>query len=171
MSCVCGGHTAELCNNGWTDRGAPLGETFILNGSSYAHWKGVHFLVGHLLAHCRAFSVLPSVLTLLVGRQEGYPACKKLSGWVLAWLSTYLSGARCRWPSRCHCHSLSLASAKSRLALPKMNGYRFTHLVPAHPGSAGQRAVKRVCVCVAGHCNVCGSDAAINQIILVTCFR
>jgi len=24
----------------------------------------------------------------------------------------------------------------------------FTFLVPAHPGSAGKRAVKRVCVCV-----------------------
>jgi len=32
-------------------------------------------------------------LTLLVGRQEGHPACKKLSGGVLAW---YLSGDRCR---------------------------------------------------------------------------
>jgi len=28
-----------------------------------------------------------SSLTLLVGRQEGHPACKKLSGGVLAWLS------------------------------------------------------------------------------------
>ena len=27
-----------------------------------------------------------SALTLLVGRQEGHPACKKLSGEVLAWL-------------------------------------------------------------------------------------
>jgi len=27
-----------------------------------------------------------SVLTLFVGRQEGHPACKKLSGGVLAWL-------------------------------------------------------------------------------------
>jgi len=26
-----------------------------------------------------------SVLTLLVGRQEGHPACKKLIGGVLAW--------------------------------------------------------------------------------------
>jgi len=26
-----------------------------------------------------------SVLTLLVGRQEGHPTCKKLSAWVLAW--------------------------------------------------------------------------------------
>jgi len=30
-----------------------------------------------------------SALTLLVGRQEGHPACQKLSGGVLAWL--YLS--------------------------------------------------------------------------------
>ena len=28
-----------------------------------------------------------SALTLLVGRQEGHPACKKQSGEVLAWLS------------------------------------------------------------------------------------
>jgi len=28
-----------------------------------------------------------SALTLLVGRQEGHPACKKLSSGVLAWLS------------------------------------------------------------------------------------
>jgi len=27
-----------------------------------------------------------SALTLLVGRQEGHPACKKVSGGVLAWL-------------------------------------------------------------------------------------
>jgi len=28
-------------------------------------------------------------LTLLVGQQEGHPACKKLSGGVLAWLSVW----------------------------------------------------------------------------------
>ena len=28
-------------------------------------------------------------VTLLVGRQEGHPACKKLSGGVLAWLSVW----------------------------------------------------------------------------------
>jgi len=33
-----------------------------------------------------------SALMLLVGRQEGHPACKKLSGGMLAWLS----GIRCR---------------------------------------------------------------------------
>jgi len=30
-----------------------------------------------------------SALTLLVGRQEGHPACKKQSGGVLAWLSVW----------------------------------------------------------------------------------
>jgi len=30
-----------------------------------------------------------SALTLLVVRQEGHPACKKLSGGVLAWLSVW----------------------------------------------------------------------------------
>jgi len=28
-----------------------------------------------------------SALTLVVGRQEGHPACKKLSGGMLVWLS------------------------------------------------------------------------------------
>jgi len=30
-----------------------------------------------------------SALTLLVGRQKGHPACKNLSGGVLAWLSVW----------------------------------------------------------------------------------
>ena len=30
-----------------------------------------------------------SALTLLVGRQEGHPACRKLSGGLLAWLSVW----------------------------------------------------------------------------------
>jgi len=41
----------------------------------------------------------------------------------------------------------------------------FTFLVPAHSGSPGKRAVKRlcVCVCVCGVCGVCVSDAEIAQ--------
>jgi len=34
-------------------------------------------------------AVVYSALTLLVGRHEGHPACKKLSGGVLAWLSVW----------------------------------------------------------------------------------
>jgi len=40
-----------------------------------------------------------SALTLLVGRQEGHPACKKLSGEVLAWLSVWSEVQTCIWPS------------------------------------------------------------------------
>jgi len=71
-------------------------------------------------------------LTLLVGRQEGHPACKKLSGGVLVWLSGYLSGARCRLA-----YGLADATATHCLLLQKNQ---------AHPGSPGQKAIKRVCV-------------------------
>ena len=37
-------------------------------------------------------------LTLLVGRQKGHPACKKLSGEVLAWLSVWSEMQTCMWP-------------------------------------------------------------------------
>jgi len=40
-----------------------------------------------------------SALTLLVGLQEGHPACKKLSGGVLAWLSLWSEMQTCIWPS------------------------------------------------------------------------
>ena len=43
----------------------------------------------------RAFSAL----TLLVGRQEGHPACKKQSGGVLAWLSVWSEVQTCIWLS------------------------------------------------------------------------
>ena len=35
-----------------------------------------------------------SALTLLVGRQEGHPACKN---WVVRYWRGYLSGVRCKW--------------------------------------------------------------------------
>jgi len=86
------------------------------------------------------FSAYPfSALTLLVGRQEGHLACKKLSGGVLAWLSVWSEVQTCIWPRWCHCHSLSLASIKSRLVLPFW--YRLTWVVP-HKGPL------KGCVCV-----------------------
>ena len=42
-------------------------------------------LIGNIAFSAFAFSAL----MLLVGRQEGHPACKKLSGRVLAWLSVW----------------------------------------------------------------------------------
>jgi len=55
-----------------------------------------------------------SALMLLVGRQEGHPACKKLSGGVLAWLPLTLC-----------CFS------KIQIG--------FTFPVPAHLGSPGKK--------------------------------
>ena len=75
-----------------------------------------------------------SALTLLVGRQEGHPACKKLSGGMLAWSSVWSEVQTCIWP-------LPLTvSCFSKIQIG------FTFLVPADPGSPGQRVVKRVCV-------------------------
>jgi len=88
-----------------------------------------------LLLHIIAFSAL----TLLVGRQEGHPACKKLSSGVRAWLSVWSELKTCICPSWCHCHALSRFS-KIQIG--------FTFLVPAYPGSPGQRAIKRVYVCM-----------------------
>jgi len=44
----------------------------------------VQFSMHYAISIC-AFSAL----TLLVGRQEGHPACKKLTGGMLAWLSVW----------------------------------------------------------------------------------
>ena len=49
------------------------------------------------VSFCSLFAF--SALTLLVGRQEGHPACKKLSGGVLAWLSVWSEVLTCVWPS------------------------------------------------------------------------
>jgi len=55
---------------------------------------------------------------LLVGWQEGHPACKKLSGGFLAWLSVWSEVQTCACgpadATAIHC----LASVKSRLVLP-----------------------------------------------------
>ena len=87
-----------------------------------------------------------SALTLLVGRQEGHPACKKLSGGVLMWLSVWSKVQTCIWPSGFHCHLLSLASVKSRLVLPFW--YWPTWVVPDKGPLNG-------CVCVCACVRAC----------------
>jgi len=79
-----------------------------------------------------------SALTLLVGRQEGHPACKKLSSGVLAWLSVW---------SEVLTHMAQLMPLQLTVSCSSKIQTGFTFLVPAHPGSPGQAAVKRVCVC------------------------
>ena len=52
------------------------------------------------------------------GGRKGIRPAKKMSGVVLAWLSVWSEVQTCIWLSWCHCHSLSLASVKSRCVLP-----------------------------------------------------
>jgi len=40
-----------------------------------------------------------TALTLLVGWQEGHPACKKQNGGMLVWLFVYSEMQTCIWPS------------------------------------------------------------------------
>jgi len=76
---------------------------------------------------------------LLVRWQEGHPACKKLSGEVLAWLSV--------WSEVQTCMSKLMPLPLTVSCFSKIQ-IGFTFLVLAHLGSPGKRAVKWVCVCV-----------------------
>ena len=73
---------------------------------------------------------------LLVGRQEGHPACKKLSGGVLAWLSV--------WSKVQTCIMAQLMPLPLTVSCFSKIQIGFTFLVPAHLGSPGKRAIKRV---------------------------
>ena len=88
------------------------------------------------------------------GCQEGHPACKKLSGRVLAWLSVWSEMQTCMWPSWCRCHLLSLASVKSRLVLPFW--YRLTWVVLEKGPMCVCRlfCVFSVCACLSSFCQV-----------------
>jgi len=70
---------------------------------------------------------LPSVL--LVGRQEGHPACKKVNGGKQAWLSVWSEVQTCIWPMQLMPLPLTVScSVKSKWLLPFW--YRLTRVVP-----------------------------------------
>ena len=81
-----------------------------------------------------------SALTLSVGRQKGHPACKKTEWWgdgVVICLE------RCA-----DLHMAQLMPLPLTVSCSNKIQIGFTFLVPAHLGSPGQRAVKRVLLCV-----------------------
>jgi len=77
----------------------------------------------------------------LVGRQEGHPACKKLEWWGTGMVICLERDADFHNMAQLMPLLLTV-SCFSKMQIG------FTYLVPAHPGSPGKRAVKRVCVCV-----------------------
>ena len=91
------------------------------------------FLSAYLWSLC-AFSAL----TLLVGRQEGHPACKKTEWWGAGVVVCLELGA--------DLHMAQLMPLQLTVSCFSKIQFGFAFLVPAHPGSPGN--VKRVCVCV-----------------------
>ena len=80
-----------------------------------------------------------SALTLLVGRQEGHPACKT-EWWGVGVVICLERGA--------DLHTAQLMLLPLTVSCSSKIQIGFTFLVPAHLGGPGERAVKRVCVCV-----------------------
>ena len=68
----------------------------------------------------------------------GRKGIQSVKNWAVGYWRGWSEVQTSIWPSGCHCHSLSLASVKSRF---------FTFLIPAHPGSPGQLPLNG-CVCV-----------------------
>ena len=164
--CLCVGHNDKLYWNGRTSWGAVCGVDLggheescirwgprspkrtgnfgnisqpVVKCGDYLDWARYISQVATAIQHSLSvlLTELPSVLwrCWLVGT-KGIRPVKKLSGWVLAWLSVWCEVQTCIWPSWCHCHTLSLASVKFWLVLPFW--YRLTLVV------AEKRAVKRV---------------------------
>jgi len=80
-----------------------------------------------------------STLTTLVGQQEGHPACKN-EWWGAGVVICLERGA--------DLHAAQLIPLPLTVSCFSKIQIGFTFLVLAYPGSPGQRAVKRVCVCV-----------------------
>ena len=72
---------------------------------------------------------------LMVGRPEGHPACKKLSGGGAGMVICLKQGA--------DLHMAQLMPLPFTVSCSSKIQAGFTLLVPAHLGSPGQRAVKR----------------------------
>ena len=125
----------------------------------YVRWMSIHlcvFLVGgilqtarrRLLAFIGKYNSLHSVLwRCWLGGRKGI---RPVKNWVVGcWHGCVWSEVQtCIWPSWCHCHSLSLASVKSRLVLPFW--HRLTRIVPEKGLLNGCDII--LCVIVVCHC-------------------
>ena len=106
-------------------------------------------LLYHLALHFRRIPFLPislpcnfafSALTLLVGWQEGIRPVKNLEWWVAGVVICLKQGADLHMSQLMPLPLTDSCFSKIQIGC--------TFLVPAHPGSPGKRAIKRVCVCV-----------------------
>ena len=90
------------------------------------------------LIFANQLSTSSSDLTLLVGRQEGHPACNKTE-WLGAGVVVCLERGA-------DLHMAQLMPLPLTVSCFTKIQIGFTFLVPAHLGTPGKRAIKRVCV-------------------------
>jgi len=105
-----------------------------------AHWTPVSQTASQQHIRSTASHQAFSALTLLTGRQEGHPACKKTECWGAGMVICLERGA--------DLHMVQLIPLPLTVSCFSKIQIGFTFVVPAHLGSPGKRAVKRVCVCV-----------------------
>jgi len=97
-----------------------------------------------------------SALMLLAGQQEGHSACKKTERWH--------AGVVICLERDADLHMAQLMPLPLTVSCFSKIQIGFTFLLPAHPGSLGQRAVKRVCVCVCV-CTATWIGVAVQKVI------
>ena len=85
---------------------------------------------------CKSQTCAFSALTLLVGRQEGHPACKKQEWWGTGMVICLERGA--------DLHMAQLMPLPLTVSCSSKIQIGFTFLVPAFPGCPGKEAVKRL---------------------------
>jgi len=96
------------------------------------------YLDSALLTIVHVYKLYLLTLQLLVGRQEGRPACKKTEWWGAGVVICLERGA--------DLHMAQLMPLPLTVSCFTEIQIGFTFLVPAHLGSSRKRAVKRVCV-------------------------
>jgi len=112
-----------------------------LNGPTHNKWRSKQNLLSDegTRDYFLANQPLPSVFRhCWLGGKKGIRPVKKLSDGVLEWLFCLQRGA--------YLHMAKLMPLPLTDSCFSKIQISFTFLVPAHPGSTGQRAVKRVCV-------------------------
>ena len=120
-----------------------------LNGDTGVFLQYTHARLHRSLAACVSVCVYLSVsssvcafsaLMLLVGWQEGHPACKKTEWWSDGVVICLERGA--------DLHMAQLMLLPLTVSCFSKIHIGFTFLVPAHLGSPAQSVVKQVCECV-----------------------
>ena len=149
-------HADRRCRSAGAGAGPPAAtaplHSVLLQMRAVSYWQPKNdaehrlLLAGNMDTMCGFVSLFDwtviafSALTLVIGWQEGHPSYKKTEWWgsgvviCLEWGADLHMAQRMSLPLTVPCFS------KIQIG--------FTFLVPAHPGSPRQRAVKWLCVCV-----------------------